>query len=616
MFYAVFYLLLIGFSIAGMFFSHRFLSAQMKPFGKWVRGGFFIFTLVIVASTSFVFVEENETGHLVKIYGASGLEDGKIIAAQGEKGPQARVLPPGFNFEFLLNIVFQVEKKEVIEIPEGNYGYLVASDGSPLRPDQTYANALEPVMFSQMVNDAVIFLEKGGQKGPQTSILTPGRYRMNHYLWSVNLGSATDIPAGFVGVIKSNVHSQVEFGNLKVEKPSDCTPTRKQTPGGEELAVPLVPVGCIGIWDTAMRPGKYYINQKAYHVTLVDTRVQTWEYKGGYSLRSIDLTVKQEGSIEQNEMTEKVEVPKSAVGPAVMVTVEGWNVPQELRVLVQVTPRNAPFVVASVGGLKKVEEKILTPAIRSIVRNVGGGNIIFPEIILDRKGGPIMNSEGEPKTRDVVRPTRVLDLLENRELIQSNMKNQIHSEGMKAGVDIKEIRLGFPAVPPELLVARRREQLAEQLEKAFINEKKAQEERIKTEQARATAEKQPQLVEAEIEVRRSKEYAKARKNEGQGEKDKLELIALGQEKQVLVLGKDKVVELRKYEITLKTIMDFFSEHPEVLTSALSNAHKFVPERIFKMGGEDGGDSFTGAAAVLGDFLSTTQSIPKKKIRKR
>ncbi len=187
---------------------------------------------------------------------------------------------------------------------------------------------------------------------------------------------------------------------------------------------------------------------------------------------------------------------------------------------------------------------------------------------------------------------------------------------MKAGADIKEIRLGFPAIPPELLVARRREQLAQQLQKAYMHERKAQEERVKTEQARATADKQPLLVEAEIEVRRSKEFAIARKNEGQGEKDKLELIARGQQKQVDVLGRDKVVELRKFEITLKMVMEFLGKNPEVLTTAIANAHKFVPDRVFTLGGESGG-GLAGAFGILGDFLSDRKGDePKPKKRNK
>ena len=158
--------------------------------------------------------------------------------------------------------------------------------------------------------------------------------------------------------------------------------------------------------------------------------------------------------------------------------------------------------------------------------------------------------------------------------------------------------------------------LAQQLQKAYRHERKAQEERIETEQARATADKQPLLVEAEIEVRRSKEFAIARKNEGQGEKDKLELIALGQRKQVDVLGRDKVVELRKFEITLKTVIDFLDKHPEVLTTAISNAHKFVPDRVFTLGGDGGSGGLAGAFGILGDFLSDrTSDKPKAKSKK-
>jgi len=602
MLYLLFYVFLIVASVLGIFLSPRYLSESNQRYSKVVRFGFGVLTLLIIASTSFVYIDDNETGHLVKIYGARTLQDGKIIGADGEKGPQARILPPGFNFEFLLNIVNRVDKKKIVNIPEGQYGYLVALDGKPFRPDQTFADAIEPNLFIQMVNDTEVFLNQGGQKGPQTSIITPGKYRMNHFLWKVQLEKVTDIPAGFVGVVKSNVHSRVEIGNLKVDRPEDCTPTREETEEGEELAVPLVPVGCIGVWDTALRQGKYYINEQGYHVTLVDTRVQTWEYKGGYNLRSIDLKVKQEGNIEQTEKAEVVAVPKSSVGPAVMITVEGWNIPQELRVLVQVTPNNAPFVVASVGGLDTVKSNILTPAIRSIVRNVGGGTLVVPTPVVDSKGQAVLDAQGKIKMVNKIRPTHVMDLIENRDIMQKNMKDAIQIEGLKAGVEIKEIRLGFPAVPPELLVARRREQLAQQLKLAFIQEKQAQNERIKTEQAKATAEKQPALVEAEIEVRRSKEFARARKNEGQGEKDKMELIAKGQARQVSVLGQNRVVELRKYELTLKSLMDFLNAHPEVLTTAISNAHKFVPDLVFTVGGQEGGNGLATAFGGLRDFM--------------
>jgi hypothetical protein len=45
-------------------------------------------------------------------------------------------------------------------------------------------------------------------------------------------------------------------------------------------------------------------------------------------------------------------------------------------------------------------------------------------------------------------------------------------------------------------------------------------------------------------------------------------------------------------------------HPDILTIALSNAHKFVPDRVITIGGEgSAGNSLPGAMSILGDMLS-------------
>ena len=161
-------------------------------------------------------------------------------------------------------------------------------------------------------------------------------------------------------------------------------------------------------------------------------------------------------------------IPDEAADRAVFVKVEGWDIPLELRALVQVSPQNAPIVVGSVGGLEEVEDRILTPAIRSIVRNVAGS----PVRVRDK------NADGsviEP-AQYTIRPTRVLDLIENRDAIEQTIESQIKIEGRKAGVEIKEIRLGEPSIPPELLLSRLRVQFADQLSQAYERETQAQQE--------------------------------------------------------------------------------------------------------------------------------------------
>lgn len=576
--------------------SYVFLGKNHKSFTLVARFVCGIIALILISSVSFVFIGENETGHLQKIYGGKNLKDGAIVATNGEKGPQADVLAQGFHFRPLLRIIYKISKEQVFIVPEDKYGFLIAKDGMLMRPDQTYADAFNPNELKNMIYDVRYFLEHNGQKGPQTTVLTPGTHRLNKFLWDVKLGNVTEVPEGSVAVIKSNVWSRVDFGNLKTEKPENIAPVKMDEFTGKELKVPLVPVGAIGIWEKALNQGKYYVNEHAYKVILFNIKANTWEYKGGYTRRRIDLTIDASGEITQNESSTVIPIPANAADPAIEVKVEGWSIPLELRALVQVSPENAPYVVASVGGLQEVEDNILTPIIRSVVRNVTGGTINVPT--------------DDSSNKSTNRPTRVLDLMINRNTLEQNIEDQIRPEGLKAGVDIKEIRFGDPAIPPELLLAWQREQLAQQLRKAYAQEKIAQDERITTEKAKATANQQSKLVESEIEVKRSEQIALSRENEGTGEKKKLALIAQGQKEQVEVLGQDRVVELRKYELLLTTLINYFDKHPEVLTQALSNAHKFVPERIFSIGSENNGTNLMGAAGILGDFLSQEKKEDK------
>jgi hypothetical protein len=96
------------------------------------------------------------------------------------------------------------------------------------------------------------------------------------------------------------------------------------------------------------------------------------------------------------------------------------------------------------------------------------------------------------------------------------------------------------------------------------------------------------------------------RNQGQGERDRLTFISEGQRAQTEVLGAEATVRLRQYELILDRVFGFVDKNPNVLTVALANAHKFVPERVTNFGtgaNTGGGDSLMGAATILGDLLS-------------
>ncbi|MGA8759921.1 MAG: SPFH domain-containing protein [Stellaceae bacterium] len=562
-------------SILGLFVSRS--RSDFRTLALSLRIVFVGIALICLAATSYVHVESDEIAVLNKIYGTTSLPGEHIIAIHGEKGPQAEILAPGWHPWFLVNVIYQVENKKIVSIPSGKYGFLNAKDGVPLRPDQYLADAF-PTGHELDMLDAEYFLTHVGERGPQTTVLTPGNYRLNTYLWDVEIKDAVDIPKGAVGVIKSNVIAAVNFGNMLAPKPSSSSCQQKRVSANGTgnavsadqkkqdqgvLTATLVPVGCIGVWEQALQPGRYYVNEAGYKVTMINTRVQTWEFKGGYKKRYIDLSLDQAGNLTQSQRSQDIPVAEGAADPAVTPFVEGWLVPLELRVLAQVTPDNAPFVVAAVGGLPEIENNIMVPTIRSIVRNVVGAT-----------------------------GRHVLDLADNRAELEHAVEDAIRPEGMRAGIIIKEVKFGDVALPPELLVSRLRQQLADQLQVTYQQEQKAQTQRIQTEKARATAEQQHQLVEALIGVQVAEQNRNAAKLRGEGQKLELEETAQGQKAQADVLGQDRVLTINLVQQFLKTI----EQKPEIV----SLIGRLVPQTVVSTSGQ--GTGLDSAAAIFGALL--------------
>ncbi len=553
-----------------------------------------LLAVLFVLATSIVRVPADKVGIVHKLYGTKNLAENRIIATDGETGYQAGIVPPGaWRVSLLFNVFNAVTTVPLVTVPQGFYGRIVARDGANLRYDQVMADAWPEKDFQSFI-EAEYFLRHGGQKGLQLSVLKPGTYALNLALFEVRIGyepngrdvttrqddvynidglsridsplttEITRVPAGSVGVVRSAVQ----------EPGKDCTPiTAKVDVDG--LVAELVAAGCKGVWATSLPPNDYYLNRDAYSVTLVSTRVTTLNFKGGFQKRFIKLAVDSKGDFVQQESS----VDQRDIGDdrAINTIVEGWQVPTELRAVVQIAPERAPIVVASVGGQAEVEERIIIPAIRSHVRNVFGGQIT------------VATSQADGTTRTFTRPTTVADTVEQRPALEAAILALAKEDGRRAGVDVKEIRLGETAIPPELLLARQRQQLATQLKAAFEQEREAQTQRQATEQARATADQQKDLVAAQIGVKSAQLLQDKRAAEGRGERLFLEEQAAGQRAQTDVLGRESVMRLQ----TFKLILDALTAHPEIVRNLQ------LP-RVYVSGGSGG---LEGAAAVLSDVLN-------------
>jgi hypothetical protein len=573
-----------------------------------IRAVFGAISLVLVLGTSFITVGDNEIAQMKRIYMATDLPKGRIIGVGAQKGKKAETIGPGFHFIFGLNILNDVEKVDMITVNPGNYRTISAKDGKTLPPGVTYAPSFQNELLTYLDAETFLTTEEAnlGFKGPQTTVLPPGTWRVNTYLWQVSADHpARDIEQGYVGVIKSNARTAVNFGAaMTAAYPEVCEAVPVPASRGENsLSSPLMPIGCVGIWSVALPPGKYYVNEDVFAVTPIDTRVQAWEYKGGYLSRAVDLSVDAKGEITQTQRSVQVDKPEGAADEAIGIKIDGYTIHQSLRVLVQVTPENAPFIVATVGGMDEVENRIITPAVQSAVRDLSGQFITVIEAVLDAESGkPVLDDEGNAVTRKTRRPVSPLDLIERRGVLQAVAEEQIIPEGNKAGITIREVRFLQPDMPPEVLIPRKRRQLAFEMIETLQREQEAQMERIAKENAQATAEAQPELVKAQIAVEVAEQYKQQQLLRGEADRNYLEQVAKGQEAQANVLGNELVAKLKMMELIL--------DNPE----ALEHLGKTVPN-IVVMSGSDGGangiGSLEGFAAILSGSGVLGQTLDQK-----
>ncbi len=132
---------------------------------------------------------------------------------RGEIGIQARVLQPGL--AVLPPFIYKVTKDDMLSVAEDEVGLIESIDGRPLDPGHIFARRVEN---HDTFQDGEGFLRNGGQKGPQVDILSPGKYRVNTYLFRVHTQPALIVPQGRVGIVGARDGEPMATGRLLARK--------------------------------------------------------------------------------------------------------------------------------------------------------------------------------------------------------------------------------------------------------------------------------------------------------------------------------------------------------------------------------------------------------------
>jgi regulator of protease activity HflC (stomatin/prohibitin superfamily) len=231
-----------------------------------------IITLVIVFFALLIpglkLIRDSEVGILTKRMFGRKMPQGQVVARNGEIGVQANILMPGLYWR--IPIIWKIEKQYVSEISPTEVGIVESIDGRPIPKGRLLGDEIECNHFQ----DAKMFLDNGGMKGPQTAILRPGTYRINTYAFKIMRARITEVPPEKIGVVIANDGLPLPSGFIVAPRPLEKAtteyPKAKNCQYFQDGQAFLLSAGYRGPQLDTLQPGRYYINPLLFKVELYD----------------------------------------------------------------------------------------------------------------------------------------------------------------------------------------------------------------------------------------------------------------------------------------------------------------------------------------------------------
>jgi len=585
-----------------------------------------------VELVKFFTVPQGEVG-VVEACDGNPLPSGRIIAKQvdcdtyqdaraflqnsGERGPQMALIPPG---TYRINtLLFKVDLKPAVSIPQGKLGVVEALDGAPLPSGRVIARQVACDSFQ----DGHAFLAGGGERGPQMSVITPGTYRINPALFEVHLADAVDIPENKVGIITTKEGKPLVTG--EIAGPEIAGHNMFQNPqafvdnGGSKglqeqvllagryfinprfatveivdmVEVPIANVGVViayvgreghdvtgesfrhgnlvsrgekGVWVDPLDPGKYPINPYTHKVSNVPT-----------------------ANVVLNWATGKTEAHKldANLSTITVRSADGFKFNLDVSQIIHIPRNDAPKVIARFGGMAALVTQVLEPTIGNYFRNAAQGSDI-------------------------------IDFLKNRSRRQDEARQSIATALKEYNVGAVDTLIGDIVPPEELMKTLTDRKIAEQERVTYDTQRQAQVVKQELEQATALAATQARVVDAERQVTIADFNAKATVKAAEGQAQSKKINAEADATVLRTVGeaeaaKTQAVGGAEAEVIKLKIASMESGNYAMVqvAEALAKAGvKLVPDIVAGGGGGQGG---TLVDVLLGNLIRDGMNKPKAEV---
>lgn len=537
----------------------------------------------------------------------------KFLEGDGERGPQMAVIPPG---TYRINsLLFTVSLADAVVVPPGKIGVVEARDGRPLPAGRVIARQVECNSFQ----DTSVFITNGGERGPQASVVAPGTYRINPFMFSVQMADAIDIEDNKVGIVTTREGKALDAGEIagpvvdghNMFQSPQAFIDGKGSKGLQEQVllagryfinprfatvetvdmtdVPIAHVGVViayvgregrdvtgdtfkhgnlvskgekGVWIEPLDPGKYPINPYTHKVTNVPTANVVLNWATG--------------------KTEAHQLDKN-LSTITVRSADGFKFNLDVSQIIHIPRNDAPKVIARFGDMSALVTQVLEPTIGNYFRNAAQGSDI-------------------------------IDFLKNRSVRQEEARKAISAALTEYNVGAVDTLIGDIVPPEELMKTLTDRKLAEQERVTFETQRQAQVVRQQLEQATALAVTQSKVVDAERQVAIAEFNAQASVKSAEGQAQAKKINADADATVVRTVGdadasKTRAVGSAEAEVIKLKIASMESGNYAVVQVAEALAKggvKLVPD-VIAGGGATGG---TLVDVLLANLIRDQQTRPR------
>ena len=250
----------------------------------------------------------------------------KFLNNGGQKGRQTSYITAG---TYRINsFAFTITITDMVIIHENMVGIVTTLDGEPIESGQIAGKYIDSHNNFQ---DFDRFLQNGGNRGLQPSIILAGSYNINPWAIQIEEVPMTDVPIGYVGVVISYIGQD-----------------GKDLTGESFKHGNIVSKGQRGVWMEPYGPGKYPFNKYIMKVELVPTTnlVLNWA----------------------NTRSEAHQLDKN-LSTITVRSQDGFPFNLDVSQIIHIPSNEAPKVIARFGSMHNLVSQVLEPTIGNYFRN-------------------------------------------------------------------------------------------------------------------------------------------------------------------------------------------------------------------------------------------------------